>query len=226
MPYLSSCNIACGGHVGDKDSIIQTIKLAKKHKVAVGAHPSYPDRENFGRLSMNMAPNELLSSMDEQLDLFYKLCADLDVIVHHIKPHGALYNDMAADSDFSLGILSHWQQKYGDIMVYLLADSKATIAGLTLDLPVKGEVFIDRAYEHKTALVSRSQPGAVISDTLTMAKKLDSYIQSKILDSKGITHQALLETICIHGDHPNATENARFIHQHLSVNEVRIAACR
>ncbi len=226
MPYLSSCNIACGGHIGNEDTINHTILLAKKSDVAVGAHPSYPDRENFGRQSIKMNLKDLLENLDAQLDLFLRICTELNENIHHIKPHGALYNDMASDSHFSKEILGHWKQKYGDIKVYLLADSKAITSGLTVGIPAKGEVFIDRAYQNKTALVPRSQPGALVSDKLSMTKKLAAYMHSEILDYKGINHPAQIDTICLHGDHPNADKTAQFIHQYLNSNDVRIAPCR
>ena len=97
FPLISSCNIACGGHAGSKESIVFCLELAKKYNVKVGAHPSYPDKENFGRVSMNLSDDELILGIKQQMQLFMSLCSQMNVELHHIKPHGALYNDIAKD---------------------------------------------------------------------------------------------------------------------------------
>jgi len=105
MPYLSSCNIACGGHIGDEQSVRKAVRLAKAHQVAVGAHPSFPDQANFGRKELSMEPSRLAQSMKEQIELVKRICEEEQVELHHIKPHGALYNLAAKDAITSRLIL-------------------------------------------------------------------------------------------------------------------------
>ena len=106
MPFISSCNVACGGHIGDESSVRETVLLAKKFGVAVGAHPSYPDRENFGRKIIQIQPQQLADSIIEQISLVKRICLEEGVKLHHIKPHGALYNHAASDAFISKLILS------------------------------------------------------------------------------------------------------------------------
>lgn len=205
---------------------MKAIQLAKSNKVAVGAHPSYPDRKNFGRKSMHMETAPLLEALDVQIQLFFELCHEAELHVHHIKPHGALYNDMARDKTLSQTILTHWKEKYADIIVYVLAESKAHEIGKDIGLSVRGEVFIDRGYINKSKLISRSEPGAMISEESIMQRKLDGFINATILDSNNLLHSARIDTICLHGDHANAAKTAQYVHQYMTENEVHITACR
>jgi len=106
MPFISSCNIACGGHAGDKDSVYKTVLLAKKNNLAIGAHPSYPDKLNFGRVSMDLTTDVLVEAVRQQIQLVIESCAALKAELHHIKPHGALYNDMAQNEDLAKVVLA------------------------------------------------------------------------------------------------------------------------
>ncbi len=205
---------------------MKAIQLAKSNEVVVGAHPSYPDRENFGRKSMNMETAPLLKALDEQIQLFFELCHEAELPVHHIKPHGSLYNDMASNKTLSQTILTHWKEKYADIIVYVLADSNAHDIGNEIGIPVRGEVFIDRGYKNKSKLISRTEPGGIISEKQIMKRKLDGFINSTIIDGSNLVHPARIDTICLHGDHENAEITAQYVHQYMTENEVHITACR
>lgn len=123
MPYITSCNIACGGHIGDDESMKSTIKLAADNGVAVGLHPSYPDKENFGRQILNISPKELLNSLKSQVEVFMDHASNLDVDVHHLKPHGALYNVAAKDEKIAKIIVQCLEDLQLKLPIYTLPNS-------------------------------------------------------------------------------------------------------
>ncbi|MFK7783590.1 MAG: LamB/YcsF family protein [Crocinitomicaceae bacterium] len=212
MAHISSCNIACGGHFGTKESIRETIQLAKLHKVKVGAHPSYPDKENFGRVSMNISSDELAKSLRNQISDFISVCKEEKIEASHIKLHGALYNDSA--QNFSLAKLV--VQVLDDLQLQLpvYAPQNSVLAGIA-DKPVV-EAFIDRRYNGDGSLVSRKQDNSLIEDPLQAWDQLKQMIFAQrfiAANNKSIPMNA--ETYCLHGDTRNALEIAQFIHSKL-----------
>ena len=163
MPLISSCNIACGGHVGTSSSIIETITLAKKHKVKIGAHPSYPDQDHFGRVSLRLSKTEFISSIRSQLEVFFKIAQYLDAEVHHIKAHGALYNDLNVNTVLCDWYLEAIDTYFKQIKVYAPYESMLAKRIKGIEKCLVYEAFADRNYNDDLTLVSRKDANAIIN---------------------------------------------------------------
>lgn len=223
-PYVSSCNIACGGHYGDKDSVTTTIGIAKGNALAIGAHPSYPDKDNFGRKSMDIELTKLIDSLLSQIELVATSCKEQQVSMHHIKPHGALYNDMAKDKHLTTEILSAIKTKYPDTIIYGMSGSHVPMICKTVSLTCVQEVFADRAYAGITELMKRSEEGAVIHDSASFIRQIEQFMKSEIVDAKGERHNIVVETICLHSDTPSAAAHAKTLFQYLTTHDVTVIA--
>lgn len=227
MPFIHSCNIACGGHAGDEASMRRTIELALQHGVAIGAHPSYPDRENFGRVDIEInQTNEELDALQEQLLIqicqLRAIAQEYDVNLSHIKPHGALYNRAAVDPRYAQLIIDMIQivlKEEPDIVLYGLSDSLLAEKAHKANITFKHEVFADRHYLPEGQLVPRSQVNAVIDDVELITRRTLEMAQHQRIVA--INQQVLhlpCDTLCIHGDHPNAAEIARSLYSTLAVS--------
>ena len=219
MPFISSCSIACGGHCGDKQSIGTAVTLAQQHGVAIGAHPSYPDSENFGRRSLRLPMQHLLESIERQLDLFFSIASD----VRHVKFHGALYNDLARDQKKAEGLID-LVEKYGNsLQVYCPPQSVllAVVQQSTLTPVVEG--FADRAYTSQGALVARTHPHAVHRSVDQVVEQALSLVQNSSLTS--ITGEKLslaVETLCFHGDNPRVIDFLTATHHTFKAYQIHV----
>ena len=225
MPFISSANIACGYHAGDENTMIQTISLARKHGVAIGAHPSYPDKENFGRKQMKMSSDEIYHLVTAQISILNDIASDMGMPLHHVKPHGALYNTAAADLDTALAIASAVADFDSRMMLYGLANSAFVKAAEKLGLSFCGEAFADRTYSDLGLLTPRTEAGAMIENDDQAIEHVLQMIETDSVNSlsgKNIPIQA--DTICIHGDGPNAISFAKKIHASLLAKGIRIKA--
>ena len=223
MPFISSCNIACGGHAGDEISVRETVRLAKEHNVAIGAHPGYPDRPNFGRVVMQIDKNPLRDSIREQVLLVKTVCEEEEVPLHHVKPHGALYNAAAASEELSDLICEVVSEVHDGVKLYGLAHSKSEQAAMKYGLPFIPEGFADRQYEADRTLRSRALTGAVLTDidqVLSQVYELANNHRAKAEDWVSITAQ----TICLHGDTEGAITLSQKINMHLVDQGIHIAA--
>jgi len=216
MPYITSANIACGYHAGDEQTMQQTILLAKKYKVNIGAHPSFLDRENFGRTEMKLTPQEVYELVSKQIKLLQQLAADNDAALHHIKPHGALYNMAAKNKDLAKAIATAVKNLDEKLILFGLSSSLLISEAKAIGLKTASEVFADRTYQDDGGLTPRSQSNALIQNTdeaiqqvLMMAK------QQKVKTVSGKEISIVAETICIHGDGEHAVEFAKAIYQTL-----------
>ena len=223
MPYISSANIACGYHAGDENTMIQTVELCKKYNVAVGAHPSYPDRENFGRTDMLLHPGEIYEMIVKQINVLEKIADERDVPVHHVKPHGALYNMTARDKMLApfvaLAILDT-DSKY---ILYGLSGSYLIKEGKNLGVKTASEVFADRTYKDDGMLSPRNKPGALIEDVdKAVAQVIQMIKEGTVTSVTGKKVPIVAETICIHGDGQHAVELAKGIYQALKQNNIAI----
>jgi UPF0271 protein len=208
MPYISSCNIACGGHFGTKDTIRATIRIAKEFGVKVGAHPSYPDRENFGRKSMDISTDKLIKSLSEQISLFLTVCNEEGVQANHIKLHGALYNDSSNNEELVDAIQTVYKNLNLSLPLYL---SPHSILAKRMRNAVI-EAFIDRRYNEDGSLTPRTHTGALIEDPIQAWEQLSRmYLNREVTCADGKTISINATTFCIHGDTKNALEIARFI---------------
>ena len=223
MPYISSANIACGYHAGDENTMIQTVELCKKYNVAVGAHPSYPDRANFGRTDMLLHPGEIYEMIVKQINLLDKIADERDVPLHHVKPHGALYNMTARDKMLApfvaLAILDT-DSKY---ILYGLSGSYLIKEGKNLGVKTASEVFADRTYKDDGMLSPRNKPGALIEETdKAVAQVLQMVKEGTVTSVAGKKIPIVAETICIHGDGKHAVEFAKAIHGALREEGIQI----
>lgn len=219
MPYITSANIACGFHAGDEETLCTTLLLAKKHGVHAGAHPSFPDRENFGRTDMAVTPQELYHFVRQQLRLFADVASDCGVPFHHVKPHGALYNMAARDPQLAAAFAYAVKDSGSHLIVYGLSNSHLVFEAKKLGLPAKHEVFADRTYQDDGSLTPRQQLGALIEDAEAAVAQVLQMVNEKTIKTvsgKKIPMQA--DTVCVHGDGTNAVALAKALHAALREN--------
>ncbi|WP_409029111.1 LamB/YcsF family protein [Gracilimonas sediminicola] len=224
MPYISSCNIACGFHSGDPVTISKTIELALEHEVAIGAHPSYPDLQGFGRRIMNLSTEELEACILYQVSALKGMTESLGGKLHHVKPHGALYNHAAKDEGVALGIAKAIVQIQKDMMIYAPAESKLAKVAKDVGLEVRSEVFADRQYEDDLSLRSRSLDGAVLHEKKSVLKQMASFLDGVVHTQGGLDLPITAETVCLHSDTEGAAELAKEIHDFLEKHEVEITS--
>jgi len=222
IPLLSSANISCGAHAGSETDILRALKACKLHRVCVGAHPSYPDRANFGRQAMTMPASELIRSLQQQLRYFQQLADDTGVVLAYVKPHGALYNQAADDNDLARLVADVIKAHRADLVVLTLPGSALCHAAKSVNLPVYQEAFADRAYLVTGQLVPRNQPGAVLDHQTALQQSL-RLVQTGTIHS--IDHQEILlaaDSLCLHGDSPEALQLARELSIALQQAGIRI----
>jgi UPF0271 protein len=213
MPYISACNIACGGHAGDAETIHRVVSLAKKYGVRIGAHPSYPDRENFGRISMEVSKENLLETIQKQISLIENVCKSLDVEIQHIKPHGALYNDISKEpalANYFLNAIEPYKKRY---KLYVPDKSIVEKEALRRPFNLVYEAFADRNYHDDLTLVSRKEKGAVLTniDQITQhIQRINNQGKVRTISGKEIPIKA--DTFCVHSDTENAVEIVKQIH--------------
>lgn len=222
MPLISSCNIACGGHAGDENTMGRTIHLALQHQVKIGVHPSFPDRLNFGRKMMDISSQDLVFSLKDQLTHFLNILKKEGGELHHIKPHGALYNAIAKKEDLANTFLDALEGLKG-VPIYLPYLSKIQRAAIKRDFRFYLEAFADRNYHTDLRLVSRLEKNAVINEpnrvlehVLNMAK----YGRVKTWDGDFVRMMA--HTFCVHGDTPSALEILTYLHRELPNHNIQI----
>jgi len=224
LPFVTSANVACGLHAGDPSVMDGTVALALSRGVRVGAHPGYPDRENFGRRAVEMAFDAI-----ENLVLFQ--VAALDGFVRsrggtltHVKPHGALYHGGAEFPDVARAIAEGVRRFRTSLVLVGAAGSMLIEAGRDAGLPVAEEAFADRRYMPDGSLVSRGQPGAVITDPEESAEQALRLARDRsVVAADGSTIEIRADTICLHGDTPGAERIARRIHERFRAEGIRIA---
>ena len=212
MPHIQSCTIACGGHAGDRESIRKTIQLAQKHKIKIGVHPSYPDRKSFGRKTMDISVEELEKSLREQLDVFFEVSNEEGADIHHLKLHGALYND-AANDEILARLVVDILRDYPILKLYAPFRSQlSNVASEGIEIVPEG--FVDRRYEADLSLRSRSQEDAVIKNSAEAIQQLQQMLQGTIQVNQEIM-ELEAKTYCIHGDNPNVLAILKAIQKEL-----------
>lgn len=225
LGIVSSCNIACGGHAGDAASMLTTVRQAITNGVAIGAHPSYPDRAGFGRVSAFLAGDKLKESLIKQLDAIAKIAAGEGKALAHVKPHGALYSDAAGDQSVAQLVVDVVQQVIPNSALVGPADSALHDAAKNAGTNFVVEAFVDRSYLPDRTLVPRSEPGAVHADLNTITAQAVSLAMSgQVTAQDGAVISIIADTLCVHGDTPNAAEAARAVRDVLQANGVDIRA--
>lgn len=216
MPFISSCNIACGYHAGNQSVITHTVSLALKNKVNIGAHPSYPDRENFGRMAMQMSAKDLKPIIIKQIQQVKLAAENQGGRLSHVKPHGALYNQAANDLALACVLLEAVSEVDSSLMFMGLAHSEMEQAAREFGVQFIAEGFVDRAYTQAGKLVPRTEAGAVIKDPNLMLKRVLQMLKEHCVEAvSGEKISLQLQTLCLHGDHEDAIQTAQMINQGL-----------
>ena len=172
MPFLSSCSIACGGHTGYTITMSETIQIAVESNVKIGAHPSYPDKDGFGRIPISISNKDLTKSLISQINSLKQILNDFQVNLDHIKPHGALYNLSAKNYDLAMLLIEVMIQNFYDVFLYVPSGSLIEKLALENSVKIKKEVFLDRNYNSDNSLVSRNNDNAIIKSSKLMFDRL------------------------------------------------------
>jgi 5-oxoprolinase (ATP-hydrolysing) subunit A len=211
MRTITSANIACGLHAGDAATMRETVILAREHGVAVGAHPSFADREHFGRREMQLAPAEIEALVIRQIEALAVIASNEGIRLQHVKPHGALYNIAARDPAVASAIANAVASVDRSLILLGLPQSNLVIAGKAAGLMTAGEAFADRAYRPDGSLVPRTELGAVIHDPDEVLARVANLAARPDID-----------TICVHGDTPGAAELASKIRVALEAARIEV----
>lgn len=222
MPLISACNIACGAHAGTLETMQHTVDLAMGHNVEIGAHPSYPDKENFGRISIPMENDELQRSLVAQILGLKQIAEAEGAVLTHVKPHGALYNDGFSNPEVAKVIIDAILEFGNDLVLYAAEGSILSLLAKG-KLQVRYEAFADRNYNPDGSLVSRKEHGAVITQKEQVLEHLLSMISSgKITSQKGQKFDTFATTFCLHSDTSNSVEILKYLHRELPSRNVEI----
>jgi len=247
FPFISSANIACGGHAGDDDIMRRTIELALQHNVAIGAHPGYPDRPNFGRIDIlgkTLVMADLTDTLIRQIDRLGQIAREFGVTIRHVKPHGALYNRAAKDPTVCHLINAALRSISPNLILYGLSGSEMEQQAAIAGVPFVSEVFADRTYQCDGTLTPRTQPHALIEDPIQAVRQVLKMVHEgrvaaydvppvipAVDDASALAidtppHEITLraETVCLHGDGPHAVSFAKVIHAALLQEGIRIQA--
>jgi UPF0271 protein len=222
MRYITSANIACGGHAGDEETVRETLRLAKSFDVAVGAHPGYPDRENFGRVDMQIQADALEQSLLEQLRWFLRLARDAGVSAGHVKPHGALYHATSRRREVAQLIARVVRAASPGAIVVAQAGSPALGWFREMGLAAAGEAFADRAYEPDGRLRDRRRPGALLDADSAALQAIAIVAEGRVKTGGGNSLPVQAETLCIHSDTPGAPHIAQQIRSALAQRGIPI----
>ncbi len=209
LQLVTSANIACGLHAGDAETMRATLLAAKQRGVAVGAHPSFDDRENFGRREMSLSSDDLIALVASQLRTFAAVAHSVGMRVQHVKPHGALYNMAARDEQIAHAVIAAVRQVDPSLIVYAPPKSELSRAAEAGELQVAREVFADRNYMPDGSLVPRDHPQALLHDPEEAANRVFGMLRDdKVQAIDGTDIPVHADTVCVHGDTPHAVEFA------------------
>ncbi|MDR0182480.1 LamB/YcsF family protein [Lysobacter arvi] len=223
LPHVTSASIACGGHAGDDATMRATLRLCREHGVAAGAHPSFEDREHFGRRVLDVAPHDVARMVREQIQRLRAIARDEGVPLAHVKPHGALYNVAAEDPAIADAIAATLAELDPTLALYALSGSELARAGVERGLRVAHEVFAERGYDARGRLRPRGTPGAVIEsldDAIAQVRRLAS--RGEVAADDGRVVRLRADTLCLHGDRPDAAEFARAVRAALEADGIAV----
>jgi 5-oxoprolinase (ATP-hydrolysing) subunit A len=217
LPYINAANIACGYHAGDAATMQYVIEICLRYNVHIGAHPSFPDKENFGRTNMQLPLPDIYAIVTEQLKIIKGIAKKNNVKLHHVKPHGALYNMASKDAALAKVIAQAVKDFDPSLIYYGLSGSVMISEAENLGLKIANEVFADRTYQSDGSLTPRYQPGALLKDKDAVIKQVSSIVkQNKVIAITGEAITIKADTVCIHGDGKHAVEFAKAIHQYIN----------
>jgi UPF0271 protein len=219
MPFITSANVACGYHAGDRDTMKRTIDLCLQYNVAIGAHPSYPDKENFGRIDLigaTLKVEDIYTIMIDQMVMLQTICTEAGAKMYHVKPHGALYNRAATDEEVSAVIYRAIKEVGADITLYGLSGSQMKKEADRQGLVFRNEVFADRTYQDDGTLTPRTETNALIEDAEEAVQQVLKMVNEKMVCTvSGNIIPIIADTICIHGDGKKAVVFAKKIYEAL-----------
>ncbi len=219
MKNISSANIACGFHAGDAGMMKRTVELALENNVAIGAHPGYDDRGNFGRIEKNLSREDLVEIVSIQVNSLAAISRTLGAKLNHVKPHGSLYNRSARDIETAAAIAEAIKLIDPNLILFGLSGSHSITEAERIGLITASEVFADRTYINNGSLTPRSEPDALIKATEDSIEQVLNMVKyGRVRTTNKIMIPIIAETICIHGDGENAVEFARSINKALSEN--------
>ncbi|WP_062118682.1 LamB/YcsF family protein [Aureimonas sp. AU40] len=223
LSIVSSANIACGFHAGDPAGLLRTLREAAERGVRVGAHVSYPDRVGFGRRDMDVAHEELVADVVYQIGALQGLARAAGTSVTYVKPHGALYNRIAGDARQGRAVIEGIKLADPTLVLMGLAGAPILTQAREAGLATVAEAFADRAYTPEGTLVSRREPGAVIHDPETVARRMVQLAQSGTLEAiDGSTVRLTAQSICVHGDSPGAVAIARAVREAFEASSIAV----
>ena len=216
MPLISSCNISCGAHAGSLEIMDKVIQLALKHKVKIGAHPSFPDRDNFGRNVLDISNSDLQKSLEDQLTIFKDRALLQNATIHHVKPHGALYNLIAINSEKASVVIAAIQHVFEAVKLYVPYQSRIEEVANQSGVEIIYEAFADRRYNEDLSLVSRTLSNALIVDKHEVLKQVQKISDKQLVTTVNFHEKKIkASTFCIHGDTKNAIELLQYLHKYL-----------
>ncbi len=225
LQLVSSANIACGFHAGDAQTMLASVREALKNGVAIGAHPSFPDRENFGRTAMTLPPETVYAQTLYQIGALAAIARAEGGVMRHVKPHGMLYNQAAKDPQLADAIASAVHACDPSLILVGLAGSELIRAGEHYGLTTRQEVFADRGYQADGSLVPRTQPGALVEDEEhALAQTLGMVESGRVKSITGEWANVVAQTVCIHGDGEHALAFARRLRAAFEERSIRIMA--
>jgi len=223
VPFISSVNIACGFHAGDPATMRKTVQLAQEHSVKIGAHPGFEDVKGFGRRNISISPQEAFDLVVYQIGALSAFVAAEGGTLHHVKPHGALYNMAAINKELAEGIAEAVYKVNPHLLLYGLSGSELIRAGEKIGLRTASEVFADRTYQENGMLTPRVEKNALIKNEEQAIKQvLSMVLEQKVFAANGKIISIKADTICIHGDGEHAVAFAQKIHNALLENGVLI----
>ena len=223
IPYVSSCNIACGGHAGNSKTMRKVVKLALQHHVKIGAHPSFPDIENFGRKAIDMPCVALFASLKAQINDLMAIIKQEKALLHHVKPHGALYNMAVTNPKIATTIIEVMDSIGLPIKLYVPYNSVIETLALENNIPITYEAFADRNYNNDLTLVSRSEKDALIHDSDAMFEHVYRMIsKQKVKTISGAEVAIKAETVCLHGDNLHAVDLLKKLRINLESKGIKI----
>ncbi len=223
MPLVTSANVACGFHASDPGTMRRTVRLARRHGVAVGAHPSFPDRVGFGRRALAASPEEIRDDVTYQVGALWAFCRSEGVPLCHVKPHGALYNLAATDARLADAVAGAVRAVDPGLVMVCLSRSEQVQAARRAGLRFVEEAFADRAYTRAGTLVPRGQPGAVLEDPAEMAERVVRMVRQGTVAALDGGEVALApRTVCVHGDTPGAVAAIRAIRARLEAEGIAL----
>ena len=223
MRMISSCSIACGGHAGNLETMERVVDLAKLNGVLVGAHPSYPDKENFGRVSISISAEALKRSIKEQIESLVVILKTRNMELNHIKPHGALYNDIVKDRGLAQLFLESIGAYREKVVLYVPYASEIAKLAKETGYRVKYEAFADRNYNQDLTLVTRKAPNALIQDPHEVLDHIMLMVnKGMVKTTSGTAIKLLADTYCIHGDSPAALQILMYLSQQLPKKQIFI----